>query len=307
MKFYFTLQYHRAIRLLNELGLHSAIALIFGITAFLGLSKLLFIKTELAGWIYWGMTIVNLTNLGREKRNDQLKSIFNKGDYLQIRLLENGLLLFPFFLYLCWEQEFMLALTLIPISFVLATFTNLPEIQTTIPTPFKKFPFEFIIGFRKTFWFIFLVYLLFIKAIQVGNYNLSVFALAVLFFLSMSYYSKPEDEYYCWIFSMNPVAFLMKKIASGFICLSILTLPIFVVIIMFFPENIWITIAAQLLGYIYLSSMILAKYSGFPKGLNIAHGIFYGTSILFPPLLIIIIPIFYIQAKRRLTTILLGW
>ncbi len=306
MKYYFTLQYRRTIRLLDEIGLHPILALVLGVTAFLGVSKFLFLKSEIAGLVYWGMTISILTNLGKEKRNDQLKAIFNKRDYLLVRLWENGLLLLPFFFYLCWEQVFLLALTLIPISMGLAVFTNLPQIQTTIPTPFKKFPFEFIIGFRKTAWFIFLVYLLSIKALEVGNYNLGVFALAVLFFVSMSFYSKPEDEYYCWIFSMSPVEFLLKKIASGLICLSILTIPIFITIIVFFPENIWITIAVQLLGYIYLSSMILAKYSGFPKGLNIAHGIFYGISILFPPLLIIIIPIFYIQAKRRLTAIL-GW
>ncbi len=306
MKFYFRLQYRRTIRLLDELGLHAVIALVLAVTAFLGLSKFLFIKTELAEWVYWGMTIFFLTNLGKEKRNDQLKAIFNKRDYLKVRIWENGFLLLPFFFYLCWEQAFILALSLIPVSCVLAILTNLPQIQTTIPTPFKKFPFEFIIGFRKTFWFIFLVYLLSFKALQVGNFNLGIFALAVLFFLSMSYYSKPEDEYYCWIFLMNPEAFLIKKIISGWICLSILTLPMFIGIIVLFPENIWITIAAQLLGYIYLSSMVLAKYSGFPKGLNIAHGIFYGISILFPPLLIIIIPIFYIQAKRRLVTIL-GW
>ena len=306
MKYYFALQYRRTIRLLDELGLHPVIALVLVVTAFLGLSKLLFIKTEVAGWVYWGMAISILTNLGKEKRNDQLKAIFNKRDYLKVRIWENGLLLLPFFLYLCWEQVFMLALTLIPISLGLAILTNLPQVQTTIPTPFKRFPFEFIIGFRKTVWFIFLVYLLFTKAIQVGNFNLGIFALGVLFFLSMSYYSQPEDEYFCWIFSMNPVEFLLKKIVSGLICLSILTLPMFIVITTLFPENILIIIAAQLLGYIYLTSMILAKYSGFPKGLNIAHGIFYGISILFPPFLIIIIPVFYIHAKRRLTTIL-GW
>jgi len=50
-------------------------------------------------------------------------------------------------LYLCYEQVFLLALILIPVSTGLAVLTNLPEIQKTIPTPFKKNPFEFIVGF----------------------------------------------------------------------------------------------------------------------------------------------------------------
>jgi len=306
MNFYFTLQYRRTIRSLKELELHPFIALIFAVLAFIGLSKFLFYKTDMASWVYCFLTVSALLNMGTKKRNDQLKTIFKKKDYLSIRILENGLLLLPFVLYLCYEQAFLLALVLIPIAVGLAVLTNFPQIQKTIPTPFKKFPFEFIIGFRKTVWFIFLIYLIAGKALQVGNYNLGIFSLAVLFFTSMSFYSKPEEEYYCWIFSIGPVAFLLRKIRDGIISISILTFPILIAAFVFFPENLWITIAVQLLGYIYLVSMILAKYSAFPGVLNLAHGIFYGISILFPPLLIIIIPIFYIQAKRRLTTIL-GW
>lgn len=306
MNFYFILQYRRAIRFLKELGLHPLVALIFVVLTFVGISKFLFYKTDMASWIYCFLTISVLLNLGTKKRNDQLKTIFSKKDYLLIRMLENGLLLFPFLLYLCYEQAFLLALLLLPVSLVMAAFTNLPQIQKTIPTPFKKFPFEFIIGFRKTVWFIFLVYLVAGKAWQIGNYNLGIFSLAVLFFTSMSFYSKPEEEYYCWIFSMGPGAFLVRKIKDGLLAVSILTFPMLIATVLFFPENIWITFAVQLLGYIYLLSMILAKYSAFPGVLNVAHGIFYGISILFPPLLIVIIPIFYIQAKRRLTTIL-GW
>lgn len=306
MKFYFILQYRRTIRLLDELGIHPFIASTLVVIAFVGLSKFLFIKTAMAGWIYLLVTISVLLNLGKKERNDQLKAIFNKTDYLLIRGLENGLLVLPFLLYLCYEGTYLLALALFPISVGLATSINLPRMQTTIPTPFKKFPFEFIVGFRKLAWFIFLIYLLAGKAVQVGNYNLGIFSLVVLFFLCMNFYAKPEDEYYCWIFSMRPKEFLFKKMITGLVCATALTLPILLAIMVFFPSNLWIIIAAQLLGYTYLISMILAKYSAFPGMLNIAHGIFYGISILFPPLLVIIIPIFYIQAKRRLTTIL-GW
>jgi len=270
MKYYFTLQYRRTIRLLKELGIHPILAGFLCVIAFIGGSKFLFYKTETANWIYCFLTLGTLLNLGNKERNDRLKPIFSKKDYRLVRILENGLFIIPFIINLCYEKAFLFALGLIPVSIGLALFTNLPKIQRTIPTPFRKFPFEFIVGFRKTAFFIFLVYLLAIKAIQVDNYNLGIFSLAVLF------------------------------------CISILTLPLFIGLLGFYPDKIWITIAIQLLGYIYLSSMILAKYSSFPVGMNIVHGIFYGISIIFPPLLLVIIPIFYIQAKRRLTTIL-GW
>lgn len=306
MKYYFMLQYQRTIRLLKELGIHPLLALFLCVIAFVGGSKFLFYKTETASWIYVFLTIVVLLNLGNKERNDRLKPIFNKKDFLLIRILENGLFLIPFIIYLFYEKAFLFALGLIPISLGLALLTNLPRLQRTIPTPFRKFPFEFIVGFRKTAFFIFLIYLLAIKAIEVYNYNLGLFSLAVLFFTTMGFYSKPEEEYYCWIFAMGPKEFLLKKIRDGLICSSIMTLPLFMGLLGFYPDKIWITIVIQLLGYIYLSSMILAKYSAFPGGLNIVHGIFYALSIIFPPLLLVIIPIFYFQAKRRLT-IILGW
>jgi len=306
MKYYFTLQYRRTIRLLKELEIPPLLAGFLCILAFVGGSKFLFYKTETANWIYCFMAIGALLILGNKVRNDQLKPIFNKKDYLLLRILENGFFLIPFILYLCYEKAFLYILGLIPISLGLALFTNLPKIQRTIPTPFRKFPFEFIVGFRKTVGYIFLIYLLAVKAIEVNNYNLGIFSLAVLFFISMGFYSRPEKEYYCWIFAMGPKEFLLKKIRNGLICSSILTLTLFIGLLGFYPDKIWITIVIQLLGYIYLSSMILAKYSAFPGGLNIVHGIFYAISIIFPPLLGIIIPIFYFQAKRRLTTIL-GW
>ena len=306
MKFYFTLQYKRTIRLLKELGIHPLLGLFLCVIAFIGGSKFLFYKTETASWIYCFLIVGILLSLGNKEHNDQLKPIFNKKDFLVIRILENGLFLIPFIIYLCYEKAFLFALGLIPISLGLAFFTNLPTFQRTIPTPFRKFPFEFIVGFRRTVFFIFLVYLLAVKAIEVNNYNLSIFSLVVLFFTSMGFYSKPEEEYYCWIFAMGPKEFLLKKIRDGLISSSIMTLPLFIGLLGFYPDKIWITIVIQILGCIYLSSMILAKYSAFPGGLNIVHGIFYATSIIFPPLLIIIIPFFFIQAKRRLTLIL-GW
>ncbi len=306
MKFYFILQYRRMIRFLKELGLHPMIALVLIIIAFLGLSTYLFYKTEMAYLVYDLLMISILLRLGNQERNDSLKAIFGKSDYLRIRMLENGCLCFPFFLYLGYKQLYLPALLLVPIAIGLALIANLPKLQTTIPTPFKRIPFESIIGFRKSAWFLFLIYLLSGKALQVDNYNLGIFSLVVLFFIHMDFYSKPEEKYYCWIFAMGPTAYLGRKIKDGLIASSILTLPVFLAIIICFLGNYWITIAAQLLGYTYLISMILAKYSAFPGRLNIVHSIFYAVSILFPPLLIIIIPIFYIQAKRRLTNIL-GW
>jgi hypothetical protein len=59
-----------------------------------------------------------------------------------------------------------------------------------------------------------------------------------------------------------------------------------------------------LLGYVYLVTIILAKYSGYPNEMNLLQGILIGISLLFPPILIGIIPFFYLQSIKRLNDIL---
>jgi hypothetical protein len=60
----------------------------------------------------------------------------------------------------------------------------------------------------------------------------------------------------------------------------------------------------QVLGYCYLLTVILAKYSTFPRKINLPQGILLAMSLAMPLLLLIVVPFFYIESNRRLKEIL---
>lgn len=303
MNFYFTLQYRRMDRKLREAGIHPVLGMALFAMAFVALTEYLFSKTDIAAWIYGILAVSVLLQLGDKERNEPLQVIFSKQHYVQLRLVENGLTVLPFALYLLFKNHALIALGLIPISMALAAFNTRQRFRFVTPTPFKKFPFEFIVGFRKSWWLLAVGYFLTIKAIQVGNFNLGLFSLALIFLVGMSFYFKAEKEYFVWIFAMDVTAFLRKKILAALICISMLSLPILIALYSAFPEDIFTLIGFQLLGYLFLCSMVLAKYSAFPNEMNLPQAILYGLCLWFPPMLLIIIPIFYVQAKRRLKVI----
>jgi len=149
-----------------------------------------------------------------------------------------------------------------------------------------------------------IAYFLIIKSIQIGNYNLGVFGVALIFFISMFYYQKPEAEYFVWLHCYRTKEFLGKKFLTSVICISILSLLALAGLILGFPSNWLTTILVYLGGYIVLGSMIVAKYSSFPNEMNIPQGILFALSLMFPPMLVITIWIFYSRSKKRLEPIL---
>jgi hypothetical protein len=219
-------------------------------------------------------------------------------------MIENAILTLPFLVYLIYEEQFLVAIGLFVIAMILAFYSSKISINWVIPTPFRKLPFEYIVGFRKSLLFIILVYFITFQAILVDNFNLALATLGALFLTGMSYYLKPEQYYFVWIFSDKPEEFLKRKMISSMICSSVITLPILVSLIVSFPEMIIYSIAVQIVGYIFMISIIVAKYSAYPHEMSVPQGMLYALSLWFSPLLLIVIPIFYKQSKRKLDTIL---
>ena len=304
MKYYFRLQYKRFSRWSEHLGIHPTLGIILGLAFFFILSKLLFYKIDYAHWILLVFAIFSILSLTDSKRNESLKNIYSKTDFYKIRLVENSIMALPFLILLLLETELLSAFIIFPSIVLLAFIKTKQYWLRTIPTPFKRFPFEFIVGFRKTFWFIALVYFVIIKAIQVDNYYLSLFGLAVVFFTCMAYYQKPEHEYYVWIHIHQSKEFLIKKFYTLLKCASILSILPLIAIMIGFPSNWWITLLVYIAANILLSSVIVAKYSSYPFEMNLPQGILYSISLLFPPILIFTIRLFYKKSKQQLEQIL---
>jgi len=271
---------------------------------FILLSNYLFSKSEFASYVYGLIALGLISKLSEPKRNDFLKSIFSKRSYLKLRVVENLIYSIPFLFFMAYKGLFVFVLFLSALAISIALFNFSTNLNFTLPTPFGKKPFEFIVGFRKTFFLFPIAYFLTYISISVGNFNLGIFSMLLIGIVCFSYYSKIENEYFVWNFNLSSKEFLFEKIKTCLIYFTLLTLPIIIALSIFFFNEIDILIVFFLLCYIYLVTIIFAKYSAFPNEMNLTQGIFIAVGFIFPPFLFVFIPLFYSQSIKRLNTVL---
>jgi len=233
--------------------------------------------------------------------------------------LENLIIALPFVIFLIYKQKFYLTIFLVSINVLLALSKFKISYSITIPTPFYKKPFEFTVGFRNTFFLFFIAYGFSIIAVTVDNFNLGIFALMLIFLTVSAYYLKPENEYFVWSFSLTPAKFLIEKIKIAFLFTFYLSFPVLILLGIFNFENqdalFQITylgkytfdyenIAALLLvsfvGFLLLTTVILAKYSVYPKEIGLLEAMMTMWCFMFPPLVIVVIPFFAGKSINKL-------
>jgi len=304
MKYYFTLQYKMLNRQLRAFGLYPILGYLLAGLLFVGGSFYLFSKTEYAPYFYALFALSPLTLLSETKRTDFLQSCFNLKDYLKVRITENLIITLPFILFLAFKNEWMVLLGLTSMATLMAKFHFNNQLNYTLPTPFYKRPFEFIVGFRTTIGVIVFAYFLTVMGISVGNFNLGIFSLLVIFLTSFSFYTQPDSQFLVWIYAITSRSFLIDKIKTGILYVTVLALPILLGLGYFFPEKWTILLIFWGLGYIYLLTIILAKYAAFPRAMNLPESIFIVVSVFFPPFLLFVIPFFYRRSIKNLNAVL---
>lgn len=287
-------------RRLSDFGIKPVLGYALAAFAFIGLSLLLFQKTEYAAYIYPVIALFPLVKLSEVNRNDFLRSCFPLKDYRKMRLVENFFLVLPFVCFLTANGYWIEPLACLIASTLLSIFRTGRQFNFHLPTPFFKFPFEYTVGFRKTWWVFIIAYFLAYMSITVGNFNLGIFALVISGVISISYHSNPEAPYYVWIFAYRPAEFLWYKLRMALVFSTLLSLPVAVAISIAFPHNIIVVLVFQFLCSIYLVTLILGKYSTYPQQMGLPQAILIGVTVWFPPLLLGIIPAFYSQSKRKL-------
>lgn len=304
MKNYFQLQYKIINRSFIEFGLPVFIGYTLILCGFFIGSEKLFEKLDYAKLIYVVIYIGFVLQLSNLDRNQFLKSCYNRNDYIKIRLIENYIITLPFILYLTYKLQFIVILFIVLIA-TLQSFIKLGNVfQKTIPTPFSKKPFEFTIGFRKTFYVFTILIFIIIKAIEVTNLNLGIFAILACFVTIFSYYGSQENAYYVWNFNLTPKEFLWNKVRIALQYATYLVFPLVAILSFFYFKELESILIFTFLGYVFLIAIVLAKYSAYPEKMNVVHGVFLAFSVYFPPLLIVVIPLFYFQAIKNLKIIL---
>lgn len=297
---YFKLRLKITSRTFDDYGINPWAGFLLLIAGFAGFSAYLFYKTEFAPYIYIFTAFSLITRMNDIKRVDFLKTVFPGNKYLRIRIVENLIMAFPFILFLLLRSFYIFSFGLLLLSILMALTSFRSGFNITIPTPFSGHPFEFTVGFRNTFLIVIVAYILTVIAVSVDNYNLGIFSFFLIFITTYSYYFKSENEFFVWSFSSDARSFLFRKIKTAVLYSTLLCFPVIISLSIFKPENTGLMLIFLLTGYAFLITFILAKYSAYPNEISFIHGILIALSIYFPPLLIIVIPIFFKQSVKRL-------
>lgn len=304
MKFYFILLYRRIGRILAEQGILPIIGLFGILSGTASIMALIYWKLEWPEWWIGGLAVLAIVSISEHNRTYALRSIFEDSTFYRIRLLENFGIAIPFLVALVYEYHFAPILVVLIVAITKAFHAQRLNFMPVLPTPFRRYPFEFIRGFRKFWLIIAMNFFILTQGVRVQNYNLCLATLFISFLIGMSYYTKPEPFHFTWIHSRSPFSFLKHKILRGNWCMTLISLPFLALIVYYFPSKLLVTASVVALGYFFLTSMIIVKYSAYPKEINVAQGILYGFSLAFPPLLFITLPYFYKKAIKQLDTIL---
>lgn len=304
MRDYFELQLVMTNRKIKEAGVNPALDYFLGLIAFVFLLEFLFYKTEFAKYLVILACLSFQFRLSEKDRTDFLLSTY--GDKLKnkIRVLENLIISTPFVFILVYKSLFPEAIILLLCSITVTLFSFHSNFNLTIPTPFSKNPFEFSVGFRKTFLLFPLTYVLTAISINVINFNLGVFSMLLMFLVTLSYYSKPEKEFYVWVHADTPKSFLMKKMIIATKNSTLLTIPISLGLLIFYPTEYNLILLFLFIGILFLWTMVLAKYSAYPSEISLPEGIIIAFALSFPPLILLVIPYFYTKSIKNLRRIL---
>jgi hypothetical protein len=269
---------------------------------FIWLSNAIFNTLSYASYLYIGIGLFVSTSLGRKKHTRFLQLCFPSHQFWKVRMLENVLFILPFGIFLCYKTAFLEAIIIL-VGAILLSFVNHLELRSfVLQTPFGKRPFEFIIGFRNTFWVFPLLYGLTSIGIVVENFNLGIFSLLVIFGCCMSFYTTPEPIYYIWMHNKSPKEFLAEKLKTAMLYSSFLVLPVVIGLSFSFSlEKVQLTLIFFALGLGLLALTILGKYSNYPSKVPIFQMLAMLVCLIFPPLLIIVLPFFYKRAQNNLS------
>ena len=304
MKYYFELQYTRTLRMIRDLGIDPYIGILIGIGQFVFISFIIFKRVAYPQYIYSFLSLLFVIPLGNTSRNAFLKSIFLKTNYFYLRLFENIIWVFPFCIYLIIRKEYLIAVATLVVSAILSLFNKINQPKIVIPSPFSRNPYEFTIGFRRTYLLFFIIFILGGISIRYDNFNLGIFSLLILFLLCCTFYSVRDPIFYVWIHAQTPKKFLLRKIKTGLSYTCWLSVVIAIPLFYVWPEKGLLIMITMLIGFLYLILIILSVFVNYPVPSTVSQKVQVVISMLFPPLLIFIIPNLYFQALRRLNVYL---
>jgi hypothetical protein len=261
-------------------------------------------KGSISAWVLLaGFSL--LFQVPRSKtHHDFLNTNIGKLNISTIRITRNLLISIPlvvlFIVFNKWLE--LLTLLVLAVSF---SWIKTPQLNYfALPTPYKKYPFEFIIGFRRYFW----IWTILVPMVYVSrtyqNDALAIFAFAVILLIQLQFFYTQEPTWYIWNEAKTPSEFLFHKIRIGLICgLISNTIPA-ILLSIFLPQSAAIIASMCALSLILGVFAILCKYAFVPSQLPTLQGFIFAFNLIFPPLLLFSIPYLFKKAELNLKNFL---
>jgi hypothetical protein len=301
---YGQLQFKLLNRQFRDIGLAPLIAYALILAFVIFASIRLFDQYSTAPFILMTTGAYCVSILHMKRRNYFLKNLLSRKQYVILRFVENIMVSLPFAIVLMANGYFLFAIGFCMVAAALSTL-NLPEwLQKTIPTPFYKFPYEFAVGFRNTWWAITILYAVGIIGIVVDNSNLSLVVMGILGFCVISYYGTAEPTYYVWVHAKTPQQFLWYKFKIALQYYTVLLLPYVAMCSLFFWDDVLLFVSVAIVAIFYLAALLLVKYTNYPEQPHLGNGILFACCIGVPPLLLLFIPYFYSITIKKLSVYL---
>lgn len=304
MKYYLNLQFKLWSRQIQETGVPIPLAVLILIGLLVLLNYLFTVYPIYAPYVIALIGLQASGFLSHHDRNEFLKISFSSQEYYKIRTIENLLFASPFLILLMIHTEFIVATVFLTLS-VLMLFLKVKAFnQKAIPTPFKKKPFEFIIGFRNNWTTLIILYILFCIGLSFDNFNLGLVCMALAGFSQIRNYDLTESELYVWNYSMEPREFLWFKLKRACVQLITIVFPMVLALIILYPSYFIFSICVLVICCIGISFFITIKYAVFPRAIQIPEYLLFCIGIVLLPLAFFLFPYYFNKASQNLKSIL---
>ena len=286
MSYYFNLQWQIIKRKLKQFGINPILAIGIGLSLFLLLTYLLYQRTDFAPYLLSILALLTSKAMDSSEKFEFLGLQFSKRDIRYIRLIEHQAIALPFLVVLLVTGQYLLSFILL-IAVTLYAQVRFKGLHFNgLPSPYKRFPFEFTIGFRKNILFLLLAYAIGITGCVVGNYNIAIFGMMILSFIMMNYYGLPEARIIIWEDIRSSKALLHYKLVVGLRYFVLTILPLFAGILFFYPAYWHYSLLWLLILTSYFLFFILMKYYAYPDMMSLPHTIYFIACIIIPPLML---------------------
>lgn len=305
MHYYFILQHRRWNRTWTEWGLPPVLGGSLLVAVWVLGSAFLFSKTDYAAWLYVALAVALLSRLSAQARVDELGRLFGTPERQQVRLVENGAVALPFVGYLVYQAAWVPALVLGGAAVAGAFGSQRTWGSWAMPTPFGQHPFEFAVGVRQSWLGLLLLHVLLGIGWWVGNGNLSAVCYGGLWVVLLNYYASLEPVTYVWWHCHTPAEFLRYKLGIALLHSLLLVAPAALWVLFGFEGDYWkILLLVTGIGWLVQSILLLGKYTVFPQPMGLPHLIWLLLGMSFPPLLVVLVIVFYRRACANLESLL---